>query len=584
MATTTDTASELRGLRPAWVMRGAAASGGTLAQRLMAARGISTSEQDRYLKAGLGDLRPARELPGATDAAALILDHLRAGRRIVVLGDYDVDGTAAAATLRHALRAIAPGVDLIIEIPHRADGYGLTDDAVARVLAHQPSLVVAVDCGITAVAQVAALRAAGAQVAVLDHHALRSDGELPAATVIVHPQRPGSDYGNPDLCACAVTWKVCCELMRLHAGESMNGELRKQLAQLLPLAAIASVADVIPIHGETRIIIRQGLEWFRSTDLPGLRVIADRIADVGKVNSQGVAFGIAPVLNAAGRMGHAGVCAELLGLTASEPRARERASAIIDELSKLNAERRLVQEQVSEQVLAMVERDGLDQGDPTAVVLANAEWPHALVGIVAAKVIERTGRPALLGHLQPDGRVKCSGRSVPGWDLGAAIGRCGAWLESGGGHPMAAGATVRAGAFDAFAAALRADAAAALAGRSLKASLPWDAIASVGEVDCNAIDALQACGPFGQSNPTPVFLLQGCRLAADAGHMKPGSPHLRLAIAQDGARIDAVWFGAGDLATRLRRGVPCEVLAEANINEWNGRRTPQLVIRDISLA
>ncbi len=584
MAMTTDTPSGLSGLRSAWVMRGAAASGGTLAQRLMAARGISTSEQDRYLKAGLGDLRPARELPGATDAAALILDHLRAGRRIVVLGDYDVDGTAAAATLRHALRAIAPGVDLIIEIPHRADGYGLTDDAVARVLAHQPSLVVAVDCGITAVAQVAALRAAGAQVAVLDHHALRSDGELPAATVIVHPQRPGGDYGNPDLCACAVTWKVCCELMRLHAGESMNGELRKQLAQLLPLAAIASVADVIPIHGETRIIIRQGLEWFRSTDLPGLRVIADRIADVGKVNSQGVAFGIAPVLNAAGRMGHAGVCAELLGLTASEPRARERASAIIDELSKLNAERRLVQEQVSEQVLAMIERDGLDQGDPTAVVLANAEWPHALVGIVAAKVIERTGRPALLGHLQPDGRVKCSGRSVPGWDLGAAIGRCGAWLESGGGHPMAAGATVRAGAFDAFASALRADAAAALAGRSLKASLPWDAIASVGEVDCNAIDALQACGPFGQSNPTPVFLFHGCRLAADAGHMKPGSPHLRLAIAQDGARIDAVWFGAGDLATRLRRGVPCEVLAEANINAWNGRRTPQLVIRDISLA
>lgn len=584
MTMTTDMPSGSNGLRSAWVMRGAAASGGTLAQRLMAARGISVSEQDRYLKAGLGDLRPARELPGATDAAALILDHVRAGQRIVVLGDYDVDGTAAAATLRHALRAIAPGVDLIIEIPHRADGYGLTDDAVARVLGHRPALVITVDCGITAVAQVAQLRAAGAAVAVLDHHALRSDGVLPAASVIAHPQRPDGHYGNPDLCACAVTWKVCCELMRLHAGESMNGELRKQLAQLLPLSAIASVADVIPIRGETRIIIRQGLEWFRSTDLPGLRVIAERIAEVGKVNSQGVAFGIAPVLNAAGRMGHAGICAELLGLTASEPRARERASAIIDELTKLNVERRLVQEQVSEQVLALIEREGLDQGDPTAVVLANTEWPHALVGIVAAKVIERTGRPALLGHVQPDGRVKCSGRSVAGWDIGAAIGRCGEWLESGGGHPMAAGATVRAGAFDAFAAALRDDAASALAGRSLKPSLPWDAIASVGEVDCNAIDALQACGPFGQANPMPAFLFQGCRLAADAGHMKPGSPHLRVPIAQDGARIDAVWFGAGDLATRLRRGVPCDVLAEANINAWNGRRTPQLVIRDIRLA
>lgn len=581
---TADTTSGLQGIRSAWSLRGEQASGGTLAQRLMSARGIDPAERDRFLKAGLADLRPARELPGATDAAALMLAHVRAGRRVVVLGDYDVDGTASAATLRHAMRSIAPDVDLIIEIPHRADGYGLTDDAVARVLAHRPALVITVDCGITAVAQVAALRAAGAAVAVLDHHALRPDGVLPDASVIVHPQRPDRDYGNPDLCACTVTWKVCCELMRLHAGESMNAELRKQLAQLLPLAAIASVADVIPIRGETRIIIRQGLEWFRSTDLPGLRAIARRVAEVGKVNSQGVAFGIAPVLNAAGRMGHAGVCAELLGLAAGEQGAQERASAIIDELKKLNVERRQVQEQVSEQVLAMIERDGLDQGDPTAVVLASAEWPHALVGIVAAKVIERTGRPALLGHVQPDGRVKCSGRSVQGWDIGAAIGRCAEWLESGGGHPMAAGATVRAGAFEAFAEALRDDAASALAGRSLKASLPWDAIASIGEIDCNAIDALQACGPFGQSNPMPAFLFQGCRLAADAGHMKPGSPHLRVPLAQDGARIDAVWFGSGDLATRLRRGVPCDVLAEASINAWNGRRAPQLVIRDIRLA
>ena len=114
--------------------------------------------------------------------------------------------------------------------------------------------------------------------------------------------------------------------------------------------------------------------------------------------------------------------------------------------------------------------------------------------------------------------------------------------------------------------------------------MPWDAIASIGEIDCNGIDALQSCGPFGQANPTPVFLFQGCRLASDAAHMKPGSPHLRLAVAQDGARVDAVWFGSGDLATRLRRGVPCDVLAEVGVNAWNGRRTPQLLIRDVSLA
>ena len=583
MTLTSSTTSGMSGLRSAWAMRGAVASGGTLAQRLLAARGISGAEQARYLKAGLADLRPARELPGATDAAALILGHVRAAHTIVVLGDYDVDGTAAAATLRHAVRAIAPGVDPIIEIPHRVDGYGLTDDAVARVLAHRPALVVAVDCGITAVAQVAALRAAGADVAIIDHHALRADGLLPPATVIVHPQRPDGDYGNPDLCACAVTWKVCCELMRLHAGESMNGELRRQLAQLLPLAAIASVADVIPIHGETRIIIRQGLEWFRSTDLPGLRVIAERIADVGKVNSQGVAFGIAPVLNAAGRMGHAGVCAELLGLSAGEPGARERAASIIDELRKLNVERRQVQERVAEQVLALIDREGLGGGDPTAVVLASAEWPHALVGIVAAKVIERTGRPAFLGHVQSDGRVKCSGRSIPGWDIGAAIGRCSEWLESGGGHPMAAGATVRPGAFEAFAAALRADASASLAGRSLRASLQWDAPATLGEIDCAAIDALQACGPFGNANPTPAFVFEGCRLATDASHFKLGSPHIKFDVAQDGARIGAVWFGAGELTSRLRRGVPCTVLAELGIDTWRGR-VPQLVVRDISLG
>ncbi|MFZ9689268.1 MAG: single-stranded-DNA-specific exonuclease RecJ [Phycisphaerales bacterium] len=583
MTTTTDTPTRLRGLRCGWTLRGREASGGSLAQRLMAARGIDPAEQQRYLKAGLPDLRAARELPGATDAATLILDHARAGRRIVVLGDYDVDGTASAATLRHTLRAVVPAVDLVIEIPHRADGYGLTDDAVARVLGHRPSLVITVDCGITAVDQVGALRAAGAQVVVIDHHALRPDGVLPPASVIAHPQRPDAAYGNPDLCACAVTWKVCCEIMRLVAGDSMNTALRQRLAMLLPLAAVASVADVIPIHGETRIIIRQGLEWFRSTDLPGLRMVAERIAEVGKVRSQGVAFGIAPVLNAAGRMGHAGACAELLGLAADEPHSTARAREIVDELKKLNAERRMVQERVSDAVLARIEHAGLDHGPPTAVVLADADWPHALVGIVAAKVIERTGRPALLGHVQPDGRVKCSGRSVPGWDIGAAIGRCAAWLESGGGHPMAAGATVRAGAFEEFAAALRADAAAALAGRSLQASLQWDARASVRELDCASIDALQACGPFGQANPTPAFLFEGCRLASDARHMNPGKPHLRVDVAQDGARLGAVWFNSGELAERLRRGVPCSVLAEVSVNEWNGRRTPELVVRDISL-
>jgi single-stranded-DNA-specific exonuclease len=149
---------------------------------------------------------------------------------------------------------------------------------------------------------------------------------------------------------------------------------------------------------------------------------------------------------------------------------------------------------------------------------------------------------------------------------------------------MAAGATVRAGAFEDFAAALRADAAAALAGRSLQASLQWDARASVHELDCASIDALQACGPFGQANPTPAFLFEGCRLASDARHMNPGKPHLRVDVLQDGARLGAVWFNAGELAGRLRRGVPCSVLAEVSVNEWDGRRTPQLVIRDVSLA
>lgn len=586
-----DTPSGLRGLRAAWRPRGAPAGQGSLRTRLLASRGVEQAQVDRFLSAGLAELRPARDLPGATGVAELILRHARAGARIVVFGDYDADGTAAAATVRHTLRCVAPSADVRIEIPHRRDGYGLTDAAVARVLAHGPALVVTVDCGISSVEHVTALRSAGPEVAIIDHHPLRHDGALPPANAIAHPQLPGSDYGNPDLCACAVAWKVCCEVARLHAGESMNAELRRRLATLLSLAAVASVADVIPLRGETRVIVKHGLDWFRSSDLPGVRAIAARVAELGRIRSEGVAFTIGPVLNAAGRMGHAGVVAELLALAPDDPDSHDRASAIIGELKILNAERKALQARLEQDVLGRVAADGLSGDAPCAVVLCDAQWPHALVGILAAKVVERTGRPAVLGHVQPDGRVRCSARSVPGWDVGRAITRLGGLIDSGGGHAMAAGASVRPGAFDAFACALRESASAALAGRTLEPIMEWDLQANLSDMSLTEIDALQACGPFGSGNPQPAFLFRNCRLAEDARHMKLGSPHAILALSQLSqlsqashgvAPMKGIWFGAGELVGRLRRGVACSVLAAASINEWNGRRTAELQVLDLS--
>ncbi len=571
------------GIRAAWRRRGIVVDDGSMSQRLLASRGIDPADQARFLKAGLKDLRPARELPGATDAAQVILAHATAGKRIVILGDYDVDGTTAAATLKHILRAVAPQAEVCIEIPHREDGYGLTDVAVQSVLAHEPALVITVDCGISAVAQVRTLRDAGCTVVVTDHHTIPPEEPLPDAHVIVHPARPDAQYGNPDLCACTVAWKIACEIARLHAGESMNQALRKQLAMLLPLAATASVADVIPMHGETRVIIRQGLEWFRETNLPGLRELARRVAEFGKVNAQGVAFGIAPILNAAGRIQHAQQCADLLALGADDPDADARAAQLVTRMSALNAERKEQQALLAATVLERVKREGLDRGPATAIVLADASWPHALVGIVAQKVIEGTGRPTLLGAIRPDGSVKWSARSIAAWDMGAAVARCKVGRSTGGGHPMAAGGLTFPGHFEAFAEALRQEASAALAGQSLKAVLEHDGFCTAAELNLPELTALAECGPFGAGSPAPTFVLRGCRLASDANHMKPGSPHLRFDLTQDGARVACVWFGAGGVATRLRRGIPCDVLGQPTINEYNGRRTPQVLVQDVRL-
>ena len=384
------------------------------AERLAAALGVSHVLAQVLVRRGLGDVEEARAFlaaadahpldafGGLRDAAAVILDHVRRRSRITVHGDYDVDGVAATAVLVRALRTLGADVDWYL--PSRIDdGYGLAAATVARLAERGTDLLVTVDCAITAVEEVAAARAAGLEVVVTDHHAPRADGRLPAAP-IVHPAVGG--YPCADLCATAVAHKLAQALLEAA------GEDPAAADEDLDLVALATVADVVPLRGENRRLVRAGLRALAGTRKPGLRALMELArVDPGLVDATAIGFRLAPRINAAGRLHRADAGLELL-LTEDADRAR----AIAAELDAVNSERR----DVETRILFAAEAQVAEHGPAPAYVLAAEDWHPGVIGIVAARIAERHHRPAVLIALDGDEGTG-SGRSIPAFDLLAGL-------------------------------------------------------------------------------------------------------------------------------------------------------------------
>jgi single-stranded-DNA-specific exonuclease len=538
-------------------------------QRLRRELGVSEPLGQVLVRRGLAEPALARSFLACSEehspqlfadigeAVEVILRHVRQGTRITVHGDYDVDGVCSTAVLVRALRELGGDVDFYL--PDRAsDGYGLNLETVRRLAARGTRLLVTVDCAVTAVQEVAAARALGMEVVVTDHHSPRADGELPKAP-IVHPRLCG--YPCPDLCATAVSYKLAEALYTALERDS------RALRADLDLVALATVADVVPLIGENRTLVHRGLRALAATTKPGLRALmAVAGVDPSTVGERALGFALAPRLNAAGRLYRADAGLELI-LTSDQ----QRAERIAQELDSANHERR----QIERRIRFEAEAQMAELGERPAYVLAGEDWHPGVIGIVASRMVELSGRPVVMIALDAD-TGRGSGRSVESFDLLAGLTACGGSLLGYGGHRAAAGLQIERGRVGEFAAALSAHAGHALEAEDLVPIERVDAIVGGPQLGMELAEELASLAPFGRGNPA-VSLMVADAVFADSRPMGEGK-HVRFSVESQGARARAVAFGCGGRLP-VGDGEPVQATFALEVNQWNGISEPRLVLR-----
>ena len=489
-------------------------------------------------------------------AVDLLARAVRSGTPILVHGDYDVDGQCAAALLTRVLRSA--GGDAHAFVPHRLrDGYDFGAAGLAEARRLNAGLVVTCDCGISAVDAVRTARAEGREVIVTDHHV--PGDELPPASAVLDPRRPDCPNEDNDLCGTGVAFKLAQALMPA-LGRSSNVPLH-----FLDHVALATVADVVPLTGENRILVRHGLKMLGDSRWTGLRALVDAAGLAGRSIKAGhVGFILAPRLNAVGRIGDAAQGVRLL--LSDDP---AEAAAIARELETLNARRQALDQRILEETIALAER--VLRPDDRALVLAADGWHPGVIGIVASRLVERYGRPTfLIGWDGDTGRG--SGRSIAGFDLHGALRRVGHHLEKYGGHTMAAGLTVRRDRFEAFRVAFLRVAGELLDPDDLVPEQRVDLELPLGLVSEKLEKLFRYLEPCGPGNPAPVF---GVRAARAVGARRVGANHLTFLLDDGSGVLPAIGFQWADAVPEAWLAQPLDVAFRLERDEWQGRTTLQ---------
>jgi single-stranded-DNA-specific exonuclease len=540
---------------------------------ILVRRGYRTVEEARaFLEAG--EAHDPFEFEAMEEACELVLSFARRGGRVTVHGDYDVDGVCSTAILVSALRSLGARCDWLI--PDRlADGYGLTPAGVEELRRRGSELVITVDCGIGSAEEVRALRGSGIEVLVTDHHQPPAAAELPECPIL-HPVV--SSYPFEGLCAAGVAQKLASAL-RMSAGErriETVGGARGPEDRDLDLVALATVADLVPLVGENRRLVREGLRRLRGEPRPGLRALmAAASVDPATVKEEALAFRLAPRINAAGRLYRADAGVELM-LT-EDP---ERAAQIAAELDRANGERRQTERQVVEAAERARAELTPEQLAAPALVIAGEGWHPGVVGIAASRLAESHRRPAVLISLT-GGRGRGSGRSIPGFDLLAALDACSEHLVRHGGHRAAAGLEIEADRLDDFRAAFLEHAAATIDPADLVRTEQLDALVGVGRegIGMDLAEQLERLGPFGKGNPGPRLLVPSGRLR-EVRPLGEDGKHSRFQLESGGGRAMGVAFGMNGEVSRCE-GEPIDLSVQLEVDRWNGAVQPRVVIREI---
>ncbi|MCH2200784.1 MAG: single-stranded-DNA-specific exonuclease RecJ [Fuerstiella sp.] len=518
-----------------------------LVAQVLIARGFQSAEIARtFLSARLADLFDPSRLPGVDQAADRILTAIADQRRITIYGDYDVDGVTATSVLWHCLSLAGATVDYYIPC-RMEEGYGLNTDAIRQLHEEDADrLLISVDCGIASLEEAAIAQELGLELIITDHHHIGP--ELPSASCLVHPRLPDTDYPFGDLCGVGVAFKLAWAIcQRLGDGRKASPRMREFLKSAVGLTAIGTVADVVPLLQENRVIVRYGLNSMKENPSLGLKALmtVSKLDEKPQLTAEDIGFGLAPRLNAAGRLGQARLAVELL--TTSDP---ERAASLADYVDQLNNNRKTVERRIFKAAREMVDQKSEWEEHPT-LVLADHGWHPGVIGIVASRVAELYEKPTVLIALRDDGTGQGSARSWAGFDLYSGIAACQDYLLGFGGHKVAAGIQIDAGRIDEFRTALANWTATHHSVQESDVALRVDAEVLLSEVTRRAVQELNHLGPFGEANPAPRFSATNVELVDPPRTMGEGDRHLSLRIRQHKTVMRAVAFGRGEWAEEI---------------------------------
>jgi single-stranded-DNA-specific exonuclease len=533
-----------------------------------------------FLRPKLNELISPELMPGVKTAVARIKKAVKDRERITIYGDYDVDGITGAAILWQILTLL--NADVNFYIPHRIDeGYGLNEEAVRSLAQAGTKLLVTVDCGISAVESAELASQLGLDLIITDHHA--PDRELPKAFAIVHPAMDKS-YPNQDssgsMVAFKLAWAIANEFTAGGSGR-LEPKLREFMLNATSLAAMGTIADIVDLRGENRILTSYGLKALPQCKLPGIQALIESAGFTGQgLDSFRIGFHLAPMLNAAGRMGHARLAVELL-INDSPARSTE----IAQYLKEQNDQRRKCERKIFEQAREKIVKEGLDHSSRASFVLAGQTWHSGVIGIVASKIVDLYNRPTIMINTgsAENNIAQGSARSIDGFCLLSAIKACSHHLVTFGGHKMAAGITIETEKIERFAADFEAYAKQHLAKDDCASKLHIDASAQLSEFRKETVAELQMLSPYGRGNPSPLFTTKGVRLASPPKICGSKGSHLQLAITDNTNAVRCIGFGMGKLEKKLLEHEFFDVAYQPQLNNYNGNCNVEFVLTDIRL-
>ena len=596
-----------------------------LIAQLLINRNITTTQQAlSFLKPILSNLHDPALMPGIQSAAQRINQAVLSDQPIVIYGDYDVDGVTASAILYHTLNLANASVSCYV--PHRLDeGYGINSDAIRHIascdwykdpentiFSRTPSdlttkpLIISVDCGITANEQATLAKKLDCDLIITDHHHFNLDN-LPDAYALVHPRIPHTDNtpspdtvaheGDPtldkdqpntypfgDLCGAGVAFKLAWQFARIHnnlsdSSANLPGPYKKLMVDLLPLVALGTVADVVPLVGENRLLTIYGLGRVKNTPFIGLNALIDASnLREEKVDAYHVGFVLGPRLNACGRMGHARDAVYLL--TKASP---EEAEQLASFLTKENQRRKETERQIVELAKQQIEENNYNTPDSRAIVVGNRDWHKGVVGIVASRLVEAYNRPTVVLSIEEDGSASGSARSVSKINIHDAFTACSDSLTRFGGHAAAAGCTLTEKNIDTFRTSLINHCNSILTPQDLTGTIKIDAEIDIQDINLNLFQIIQSLAPFGNANPKPVLLLRNVTLDRHPTRIGSNGAHLSLNIRKNSISHRTVGFGLGELAEQLTVGMSLDLVFTPAINTWMNRSRPDLHLLDIKI-